>query len=131
MPAKTQPQSSRTRKPGIGQAFGATAGLVTITALKGSELIEQSFDVAGKSLSIVEGATDIAVDAVQMARAGFKLTGDSWLENLQIENKVDRAYAQVELVKAEMEVDELLAHAQSLKDSRAAKTAKNAKAAAK
>ena len=112
--------NSRQKRPSIGQAFGATAGLLTITAMKSSELVEQTFDVAGNALSVVEGTTNIAVDAVVLARAGFKLSGDSWLENLQTENKVDKAFAEVELIKAEIEVDELRAEAQKLRDTRTA-----------
>lgn len=110
--------NTRARRPGIGQAFGATAGLITITAVKGSEAIEKTFDTAIKSLDVAEQTVEIAVSAVTLAKAGFELTGNSWLENLTIENKVDKAYAELELVKAEIEVDALKDEAEKLRTAR-------------
>ena len=114
--------NSRQKRPSIGQAFGATAGLITTTALRGSELVDKSFDVAGNTVQVFAVATDIAVDAVNLAQSGFKLSGESWLENLQTENKVDKAYAEIELIKAEIEVDELMAEAEALRKSRTTAT---------
>ena len=113
--------NTRTRKHSIGQAFGATAGLITMTAVKTSEAVEKSFDTGIKSLTVVEGAVDIAVSATTLAKAGFDLTGEQWLENLKTENLVDKAYAEVDLIKAQIEVDALKAEAKSLKTSREAK----------
>ena len=113
--------NTRTKKHSIGQAFGATAGLITMTAVKGSEAVEKSFDVGIKSLSVAEGSVDIAVSAVTLARAGFDLTGEQWLENLKTENLVDKAYAEIDLIKAQIEVDALKAEALELKASRKTK----------
>lgn len=113
--------NTRQRKHGIGQAFGATAGLITMTAVKGSEAIEKSFDTGIKSLTVIEGAVDIAVSATTLAKAGFDLTGEQWLENLKTENLVDKAYAEVDLIKANIEIDAIKAEAKALRESRTAK----------
>jgi len=110
--------NTRNRRPGIGQAFGATAGLVTVTAVKSAEVIEKSFDVASKSLDMVDGIADMGVSTVNLAKAGLELTGNGWLENLTIDNKIDKAFSQLELVKAEIEVATILKEAEELKASK-------------
>ena len=109
--------NTRNRRPGIGQAIGAVAGLATVTAVKLTEVTEKSFNITSKGLDTVDGVADMGVIVVDLAKQGLKLTGDGWLENLKIDNKVDKAFSTLELVKAEIEVETLLQEAKDLKAS--------------
>ncbi len=107
-------KESRRNKPGVFASVGAVAGLVSVTALQSARTIEDSFEVLNESVGLVK-------DTVVASRKVSQATLNGWVREAEISASIDEAYAEVELAKALIEIDEIQAEAKALKASRKAK----------
>jgi hypothetical protein len=92
-------------------SVGAVAGLVSVTAIEASKTIEQSFSVVNESVGLID-------DTVKASRKVANATMAGWVKEAEISAKVDSAYAEIELAEAEIEISQILAKAEALRNKK-------------